>query len=142
MSFLTGRRRSPQNRAAAPIEAVENPATRRNGFVSRLLGPSPAVRQSKEVSRHHRREPVVGGTRTRRRGFGNRRSKKTNPVANIVDTVRPQRHHVTFGERLQGFGKKIEGALTGRPAKTGAGTRMMAGTDSAGRGPHRRRRFF
>jgi hypothetical protein len=89
-------------------------------------------------------EPAIGTSNRRRQGFfsglmgGTRRSPRTRAAAPL-EPVHHQHRRSSFGDKIQGFGKRLVGSLTGRPGEEAAGTRMMRGTD--GRGAHRRRFF-
>jgi|SRR5579859_2884748 len=108
---------------------------RRRSFLDRMMRPQEGTRRSPRST---------GITGHKRRGFmGARRSDPiigTTRNEPVIGTHH-QRHRVTVGERLHGLGKKIKGALTGRPGKKAAGTRMMRGTDGIG-ARRTRRRFF
>ena len=125
---------SPRTRAARPEVVTTTREPRREGFMSRLLRPGPAVRESHDVTRRHRREPVV--ERRSRIGF---RSRRAEPVREVIEPHH-QHRRPSFGDKIHGFGKKIVGSLTGRPAKKAAGTKMLRGTD--GRSSRRRRRYL
>jgi len=120
-------RRSPRNRAT-PIEAVTNPEPRRESFMSRFLQPSSVVRQSRETTKHHRREQI--GPRTSRGPF---RSRKAQPVTDAITPTHQRRP--SLGDKIQGFGKRLARSLSGRPAQQSTGARVVTGT-------RRRNRFL
>ena len=123
MPFL---RRSPRTRVA-PVTAA--PTHHRRSFLSRLVNPGPQRRSQRATTNN---QPIIG-YKSRRSGWG--RSRRAEP---IIGTH--QHHRPTLGDKIHGLGKKIAGALEGRPAKEAAGTRQMRGTES--RATRLRRRFL
>jgi hypothetical protein len=125
MPFL---RRSPR------IQALVHP--RRESFLSRLLHPNGAGRRPRNFNKT-RDTPIVGHkSRTR---FG--RKRRAVPVLGETRAgpVIGHQRRPSLGAKIQGFGRRLVGSLSGRPRAKPAGTRMMRSTGGHGA---RRRRFF
>ena len=128
MPFL---RRSPRIQAP-PLQP------HRESFLSRLLHPNGAVRQSRNLNKS-RATPVVG--HKSRTGFS--RKRRAVPVLGETRSKPVIGHHQqrrpSLCDKIHGFGRRLAGSLSGRPREKADRTRMMRGTDGCG---PRRRRFF